>query len=104
MLIIVNTDATRPAKQRLIGRIEATLRYRLARFSTRLARVEVRVSGLAVAGRDRGQCCKIEARANGIAPIAVEAEALTFEQALAGAASKALVALDQTIRTLGRPR
>ena len=100
MLIQVNTDKATSGREPMIRQVEATLRYRLARFSERLTRIEVHIGD--VAGRPGGdeKSCTIEARPPGLAPVAVADRALTFEQALAGAASKAVVALERTLGKL----
>jgi hypothetical protein len=104
MLIIVNTDTSSRAPQRLSARVEATLRYRLACFSKRVAHVEVHISDPAQK-RDAGEKrCTIQARPEGLAPIAVAEKALTFEQALAGAAAKTVAALERALAPLGSGR
>lgn len=95
MLIQVNTDNATPGREPMIRKVEATLRYRLARFSERLTRIEVHVGDVAGGGGVDATSCTIEARPTGLAPMAVADQAPTFEQALAGAAAKAVVALER---------
>lgn len=100
MLIFVNIDTEARARQRLFVRIDATLRYRLAHFARRLARVEVHVSDPASGESTGEKSCRIKARAKGLAPVAIAEQALTFELALAGAAAKTVAALEQAFAPL----
>ena len=99
MLIIVNTDTGPRAPRRLIGRVEATLRYRLARFSKRLARVEVCIIDARSADQAGGNRCLIQATAEGHAPVSVAEQGPIFELALAGATAKTEIALERTFAT-----
>jgi hypothetical protein len=103
MLINVRTVAER-APRTLTGRVQATLRYRLARFSGAVARIEVHVSEPALDARRIGTRCRIEIQPRGLAPVAVAQDGLTFEQALAGAAAKSVRLLDRLLSKLGPDR
>lgn len=96
MLVLVNTEASHRATRRLVGRVEATLRYRLARFSKRLARVEVRISDANSASSATAKRCMIQATPEGLAPVSVAEQGLILELALAGAAAKTVTALERT--------
>ena len=97
MLIFVRGNTGSSGHQRLMGQIGATLRYRLSRFSKRLASVDVRVSEI-VRKRDvREKRCTIEARTKSCGSVAIAEDAPIFEQALAGAAAKTVLALEQAL-------
>ena len=103
MLISVRT-ATDRASRTLTGRVQATLRYRLARFSGAVARIEVHVSEPAWDARRTGTRCRIKIQPRGLAPVAVAEDGLTFEQALAGAAAKSVGLLDRLLSKFGHDR
>ncbi len=95
MLISVEA-ASRRDRERLSGKVEATLRYRLARFAKAVARVDVRVSSSA-ADAPLGSRCTLEIQPRGCEPVAVAHEGLMFEHALAGATAKGVAALEQVV-------
>ena len=103
MLINVRTAVERPS-QTLTGQVQATLRYRLARYSDAVARVEVHVSEPALDSRRIGKRCMIEIQPRGLTPVAVAQDGLTFEQALAGAVARSVRALDRLLSKLDKER
>lgn len=95
-----NSDSQVNGSDDVAVRIERDVRHRLARFRLRLTRIEVHLSDLD--GGKQGPAdkrCLLEARPNGLKPVAVSHEADTFGQAVAGATDKMTSALD---RMLGR--
>ncbi len=78
-----------------VDAVEAEVRRRLARFEDRLTRVEVHFEDV---NADRGGAddkrCLIEVRPNDAGPIAVSDNASSIGPALAGAAGKAVAALE----------
>ena len=86
-------------------RLEEQIRQRLARFEDRITDVEVHVSDLN--GTKSGHSdlrATLEARVNGLAPIAVADEGTNFDRAVIGAAKKAVRALDHQLGKLSERR
>ncbi|PZN93400.1 MAG: hypothetical protein DCF31_12655 [Alphaproteobacteria bacterium] len=101
MLVQINSDNNINAGEGFIADIEANLRERLSRYEDRLTRVEVHLRDVNAAsnvGDDKQ--CTIEVRPNGLGPLTVTDAAGTVPQALAGATSKVLVALERTFGKL----
>jgi hypothetical protein len=101
MLFQVNTDSSIDGREALTDQVETMLQERFSRYSDRLSRVEVHLGD--VNGDRDGpgdKRCMIEARPNGLAPIAVVQEAATIEQAVGGAAAKIISALEKTFGKL----
>lgn len=95
-----NSDNQVNGSEDVAAQVEKDVRQRLSRFEARLTRVEVHVSD--VDGQKQGPSdkrCLLEARPNGLAPVAVSHEADTIDQAVVGATSKMSGALE---RVLGR--
>jgi len=99
MLIQINTDDNINQSDALPEQTEATIRTVLDRFADQVTRVEVHLSdensdkksGIA------DMRCLMEARLEGLQPVAVTDEAATVEQAVDGAARKMRRSLDSII-------
>jgi hypothetical protein len=97
----VDSDAERDS------RLEEQIRQRLARFEGRITDVEVHVSDInGPRGGAADLRCTMEARLNGIPPIAAADQANTVDRAVIGAAKKVVRALDhqlgkQNVRSRG---
>lgn len=98
MLVQVNTDNNIRGHQQLERYVEGVVTDELGRFAERLTRVHVHLKD---ANADKAgnagnadKHCTMEARPEGLQPIAVTAEADSLEQAVDGAAEKLHRALD----------
>ncbi len=101
MFIQIHTDNQIPSDAGRDAEIEEQIRQRLARFEGRITDVEVHVSD--VNGPRGGAAdlrCTMEARVNGIAPVAVADHGSTVDRAVLGAAKKAVRALDHQLGKL----
>jgi hypothetical protein len=83
------------------ARLEDQIRQRLARFEDRITDVEVHVSDVnGTRGGHADLRCSLEARVNGLPPIAVVDEGDNVDRAVIGAAKKAVRALDHQLGKL----
>lgn len=95
----IESDAGRNA------RLEDQIRQRLARFEERITDVEVHVSGVSGSKAGNGDLrCTLEARINGLQPVAVAEDGTSFDRAVIGAAKKAVRALDHQLGKLSDRR
>jgi predicted component of type VI protein secretion system len=86
-------------------RLEEQIRQRMARFEDRITDVEVHVSDVNGSKGGHGDLrCTLEARVNGIPPIAVAEEGTSVDRAVIGAAKKAVRALDHQLGKLSDRR
>jgi predicted component of type VI protein secretion system len=86
-------------------RLEEQIRQRMARFEDRITDVEVHVSDVNGSKGGHGDLrCTLEARVNGIPPIAVAEEGTSVDRAVIGAAKKAVRALDHQLGRLSDRR
>ena len=102
MLIQLNTDKNLVGTEKLSAYLNSFISEELSRFSHQITRVEVHLSD--ENGPKEGQNdkrCLIEARLEGMKPIAVTNNANTHEQAVEGAIEKLKTSLDSM---LGRMR
>lgn len=102
MFIQINTDNQISSDNERDARLEDQIRQRLARFEDRITDVEVHVSD--VNGSRGGASdlrCTLEARVNGIQPIAVHENGSDVDRAIMGAAKKAVRALDHQLGRIG---
>ena len=102
MIIQLNTDKNLAGTEKLSAYLNSFISEELSRFSHQITRVEVHLSD--VNGPKDGlndKRCLIEARLEGMKPIAVSNNANTHEQAIEGAIEKLKTSLDSM---LGRIR
>jgi hypothetical protein len=95
-----NSDNQVNGSRDVAERVEQVVRKSVVRFEARLTRIEVHVSD--VNGRKQGPAdkrCMLEARPNGLEPVAVSHEADSIDQAVSGAAGRLTGVLE---RVLGR--
>lgn len=101
MKIQINTDANIQGTEMLATRVSAEVEHALARFETRITRVEIHLSD-----ESRGksgqhdQRCMLEARLEGLKPMAVTDHAETLDKAVHGATQKLVHLLDHTLGRL----
>ena len=101
MFIQIHTDNQIPSDATRNAEIEEQIRQRLARFEGRITDVEVHVSDInGPRGGAADLRCTMEARVNGIAPVAVADHGSTVDRAILGAAKKAVRALDHQLGKL----
>lgn len=96
MQVHVNSDNHLRLSSESSDRFASSIAEALERFSDRITRVEVHLAdenSRAKGGHDMR--CTLEARAAGMQPLAVTAQATTLEQAVDGA-------VDKLVKTLGR--
>lgn len=87
------------------AQLEEQIRQRLARFEGRITDVEVHVSDInGPRGGNADLRCSIEARVNGIAPVAAIDQGDTVDRAVIGAAKKVVRALDHQLGKLNDHR
>ena len=102
MFIQINTDNQIESDSERDARLEEQIRQRLSRFEQRITDVEIHVSD--VNGPRNGSSdlrCTLEARVNGMPPVAVADNGSTVDRAIMGAAKKAVRALDHQLGKLG---
>ena len=95
MFIQIHTDNQVTSDQDRDNRLEDQIRQRLARYENRITDVEVHVQD--VNGPRGGAAdlrCTLEARVNGVPPVAVAEHGSSVDRAILGAAKKAVRALD----------
>ena len=100
MQIQVNTDNHIHGGQDLIRRVQEMVEGAAANYADRITRIEVHLSDEnAAKGGEHDKRCMLEARVNGLQPIAVSHQAESMQLAIDGAAEK----LERAIgHTLGR--
>ena len=101
MFIQIHTDNQVASDVERDNRLEEQIRQRLARFETRITDVEIHVSD--VNGPRGGAAdlrATLEARVNGVPPVAVAEHGTSIDRAILGAAKKAVRALDHQLGKL----
>jgi ribosome-associated translation inhibitor RaiA len=90
MQIQVHTDRHIPSDERLAEFIRDTLQTKLSRFADHLTRVEVHLSDENGQQKNDGhdKRCLLEARFEGLDPVAITEHAATVGKAITGAADK----------------
>lgn len=103
MIIQVNSDNHVDGNVNLIVEVEQKVQRALERYAERITRVEVHLNdeNAHKSGKD-DQRCLMEARLNGMQPIAVTHKAPTLQQAVDGATERLKNALDSAIGKLER--
>lgn len=101
MKIILNTDNHVQGDEPLADHVDGVVDSVLGRFSKQITRVEVHLSDAngGKAGTDDKHCV-MEARLEGLQPIAVEDDADNMRAAISGAAHKLKRALDSQLGKL----
>lgn len=95
MFIQIHTDNQIDSDSERDGRLEEQIRQRLARFEARITDVEVHVADVnGPKGGGSDLRCTLEARVNGLPPLAVTDNGANVDQAILGAVKKAARALD----------
>jgi hypothetical protein len=101
LFIQIHTDNQIESDAERDGRIEEQIRQRLARFEGRITDVEVHVSDInGPRGGAADLRCTLEARLNGVPPVAVADHGSSVDRAILGAAKKAARALDHQLGKL----
>ena len=102
MQVQVNTDNHIDTSANFNDEVQAFLEDKLKRFSTRITRVEVSFTdqNSSAKGGDDDKNCVLEARLNGLQPVAVTATAAELMPALRGAVSKMQSLLDSQLGKL----
>ncbi len=101
MFIQIHTDNQIEADNERDDRLEDQIRQRLARFEERVTHIEVHVSDVnGPRGGSSDLRASLEARINGLQPIAVHDNGPDVQRAVLGAARKAASALDHQLGKL----
>jgi hypothetical protein len=101
LFIQINTDNQIDSNSDRDSRLEEQVRQRLARFEERITDVEIHVSDInGPRGGAADLRCTLEARVNGIQPVAVADQGSSVDRAVLGAAKKAVRALDHQLGKL----
>ena len=101
MKIQINTDSNIEGSEELTQQTQAVVESALERFAEHITRVEVHLSD---ENGDKGgtdKRCVMEARLEGMQPVAVTDQAENMEQAINGAADKLERLLDHELGRLG---
>jgi ribosome-associated translation inhibitor RaiA len=103
VIVQVHTSPDVEGGERLSTEVEALVASAVGRFADRISRVQVHLGdqNSSAKGGGNDKRCMMEARIDGVAPIAVTELAATIEQALDGAADKLERSIDSH---LGRQR
>ena len=102
MHIELSTDNNIRRKERLAAHVKAVLEHALAHFGDKITRVEIHLSderSNKAAGRGEKRCM-MEARLEGLKPIAVNDHAVDLDQAVSGAAKKLASAIETILGRL----
>ena len=102
LFIQIHADNQLPSDTDRNTRLEDQIRQRLARFEGRITDVEVHVSD--TNGGNADLRCSMEARINGIPPVAAIDQGNTFDRAVIGAAKKVVRARDHQLGRLNDRR
>ncbi len=101
MKIQFNTDKNITGNEKMVAPLEAMLVEKLDRFSAQITRLEVHLADEnANKEGDNDKRCIIEARLDGMKPIAVTNHANNNEDAVKGAIEKLKTLLDSTLGKL----
>jgi ribosome-associated translation inhibitor RaiA len=103
MIIQVNSDNHVDGNVNLVVEVEEKVQRALDRYADRITRVEVHLNdeNAHKNGQD-DQRCLMEARLNGLQPIAVTHKAATLAQAVDGATERLRNAIDNTLGKMER--
>ena len=98
MQINVNCDKTIERHAGLDSHVQTVVQTAISRFSEHISRVEVHLSdNKGEKSLDGDNRCLMEARVNGLQPVAVSDHAATLHQAISGAADKLKRSLDSAL-------
>ncbi|MBO0351960.1 HPF/RaiA family ribosome-associated protein [Phormidium pseudopriestleyi FRX01] len=99
MQIQIRTDHNIEGHQALADRVSSVVKDALSRFSDRITSVDVHLSNQNSEQEDGNDSlrCMIEARLEGLQPIAVTDQAATLDQAVDGAADKMTHLIESTL-------
>jgi ribosome-associated translation inhibitor RaiA len=101
MQIQINSDHNLHGGESLANSVRATVEDALSRFSTHITRVEVHLGDEnAAKSGSADKRCMMEARLEGLAPVAVTEHAATVGQAIDGAAERLVRRLEHTLGRL----
>jgi predicted component of type VI protein secretion system len=105
LFIQIHADHQVPSDTDRDSRLEEQIRQRLARFEGRITDVEVHVSDVnGPRGGNSDMRATVEARVNGIPPVAAIDQGDTVDRAVIGAAKKVVRALDHQLGKLSDRR
>lgn len=101
MQVLVNTNNSIEGSDELTDRCVATVTRALDRFGDRISRVELHLADVNGAKKmPDDKHCSMEARLNGLRPVAASANGMTLEQAVSRATEKLTSSLETMIGRL----
>jgi ribosome-associated translation inhibitor RaiA len=101
MQIQINTDHSIGGHQALVAEVSGKVENALSRFSGHITRVEVHLSDEnSLRNGQSDKRCVMEARLEGLRPIAVTHEAASLDQAIDGASDKLARLIENTLGRL----
>lgn len=100
MFVQIHTDRQIDSGGERAAGVEDRVRERLGRFEDRLTHVEIHVTDTNGGKGAPGLRATLEARVNGLDPVAVTEAGATVDRAVLGAANKAARALDHKLGRL----
>lgn len=101
MTILINSDNNITGTEELSNSVESTIAGALKRYDEQITRVEVHLNDEnSHKSGNSDKRCMLEARLEGMQPIAVTAHADTIQEALKGALGKLKSSLDTTLGRL----
>jgi len=101
MIVQFNTDNNIKGGERLNDYFETTISDALSRFSNQITRIEVHLTDENSSKEgQKDKRCMLEARLEGLQPVAVSSQENTIEQAVKSALDKLKSALDSAIGKL----
>ncbi|MBW6505539.1 MAG: HPF/RaiA family ribosome-associated protein [Rhodobacteraceae bacterium] len=102
MHIQINTDKAIQGREDVARFVEDAVTARVGHFAQRISRVEVHLGDEnAAKGGGKDKRCMLEARPEGLRPIAVTHHDATLKLAISGAAAKLRAALESEFGALG---
>jgi hypothetical protein len=103
MQIQINTDSSIEGRESLDANVRQVVEGALSRFSDRITRVEVHLSDENSDKGGRDKRCVMEARLEGLQPVAVTHQATSVAHAVSGAAGRLTRLIESTLGRLDSP-
>lgn len=98
MQIQINTDRNLEVRQAFADELKAEILEKLHRYADQVSRVELHLSDInAARATPSDKRCVMEARVDGLPPVAVAHDAQSLRQAVHGATDKLLRAIDSAL-------
>lgn len=103
MQIQINSDSNLEVRQVFADELKAEILDKMRRYRDQVSRIEVHLSDInAARATPSDKRCVMEARVDGLAPVAVSHDAQSLRQSVQGATEKLLRAIDNALGRAGR--